>query len=295
MDLSNVEIFLAVTETSSITRAAKVLGRVPSNVSVRVQQLEQQLDVTLFSRDGKKMTLTRQGETFLTYARRLLALAAEARSAVRPLSPSGSLRVGTMESTAASRLPEVLAAFRTRWPDVSLRLTMGPTRELAQAVLAEELDCALIARPSEALKREDEVLGIDLSDLVSQTVYVEDVMLVIPAGHPAIRTAADLRVDALVALEPGCTYRRIAEHWSKSASDLKVVELNSYHAIAASVAAGNAVGVMPKSVFDLLQRPAGSTTYALASVDTLLVQRQGDQSPALRAFAETLHARAPAR
>jgi DNA-binding transcriptional LysR family regulator len=74
-----------------------------------------------------------------------------------------------------------------------------------------------------------------------------------------------------------------------------VLELNSYHAIAASVAAGNAVGVMPKSVFDLLRRPSGSTTYTLSSVDTLLVRRQGDPSPALRAFAEILCARAPAR
>ncbi|MGO8148032.1 LysR family transcriptional regulator, partial [Rhizobium leguminosarum] len=75
-------------------------------------QLEEDLDVSLFSRDGKKMTLTLEGETFLGYANRLISLALEARQAVRPLAPSGTLRVGTIESTAASRLP---AALRTSW------------------------------------------------------------------------------------------------------------------------------------------------------------------------------------
>lgn len=104
MDLSSIEIFLAVASDRSVTKAAKAVGRVPSNVTTRIQQLEEDLGALLFSRDGKKMTLTREGETFLAYANRLMALALQARQAVRPLAPSGTLRVGTMESTAASRL-----------------------------------------------------------------------------------------------------------------------------------------------------------------------------------------------
>ena len=125
MDLSSIEIFLAVASDRSVTKAAKAVGRVPSNVTTRVQQLEEDLGVALFSRDGKKMTLTREGETFLAYGNRLMALALEARQAVRPVVPSGTLRVGTMESTAASRLPAALTQFNQMWPEVSLRLDDG--------------------------------------------------------------------------------------------------------------------------------------------------------------------------
>ncbi len=83
------------------------------------------------------MTLTREGETFLAYANRLTALALEARQAVRPVAPSGTLRVGAMESTAASRLPAALSQFSQMWPDVSLRLTLGASRDLGRDVLCQ--------------------------------------------------------------------------------------------------------------------------------------------------------------
>ena len=95
----------------------------------------------------------------------------------------------------------------------------------------------------------------------------------------------------LAALEPGCTYRRIAEHWGRSRHGLRTMELNSYHAMLAIVAAGNVVGVAPRSVLDLIRQPAGTTVHPLASVDTLLVRRRGEPSPAIDAFAEALHGR----
>jgi DNA-binding transcriptional LysR family regulator len=294
LDLSSVEIFLAVARETSITQAAKIVGRVPSNVTVRIQQLERDLGVCLFSRDGKKMTLTREGKTFLSYANRLIAMAAEARRAVRPSGPAGSLRVGTMESTAASRLPDVLARFHARWPDVSLRLTMGSTRDLTRAVLQQELDCALIAQPSSDLADEDASLGIDLSDLMSRRVFVEDIVIVLPADHPPVRIAADLRVDTLAALEPGCTYRRVAERWCRRAGAVQTMELGSYHAILASVTAGNAVGVMPQSVLDLLHRPDSVKTHALGTIDTLLIRRQDECPAAFDAFSDMLSERAAA-
>lgn len=288
MDLSSLEIFLAVASEHSVTRAAKLVGRVPSNVTIRIQQLEQDLGVQLFSRDGKKMTLTREGKTFLSYASRMTALALEARQAVKPAGPSGALRVGTMESTAASRLPEALMRFHALWPMVSLSLTMGATRDLARGVLSEELDCALIARPPKKLLGEDAALGVDLELLETERVFVEDLVVILPPSHPAVRSAADLRVDALAALEPGCTYRRIAENWGRTSASLRTLEVGSYHAILASVATGNSVGVMPRSVLDMMNCPVDVKTHALGAVDTLLVRRKGDRSMAFDAFLDVL-------
>ncbi|AYG61967.1 LysR substrate-binding domain-containing protein [Rhizobium jaguaris] len=288
MDLSSIEIFLAVASDRSVTKAAKAVGRVPSNVTTRIQQLEEDLGVSLFSRDGKKMTLTREGETFLAYANRLTALALEARQAVRPVAPSGTLRVGTMESTAASRLPAALSQFNQMWPDVSLSLTLGASRDLSRSVLAGALDCALIARPPKAMLDEEPDFDAELKMLEMEPVFVEDLLIVLPSGHPSIKSAADLRVGSLAVLEPGCIYRRIAESWAQKSSALQTTELGSYHAILASVATGNAAGVMPRSVLDLMHWPTRVQTYQLGPVDTLLVYRKNDCPSVFNAFHEVL-------
>jgi len=288
MDLSSIEIFQAVASTCSVTKAAAAIGRVPSNVTTRIQQLEEDLGVALFSRDGKKMSLTREGTVFLSYATRLADLAEEAKQAVRPLAASGALRVGTMESTAASRLPDVIRRFGSLWPDVSLQLTMGATRELMQSVLAEELDCALVARPPEAALDEARYADLDLGRFDARRIYVEELILVLPPKHPDVKDARNLRVDTLAVMEPGCTYRRMAEEWAEGAASLHTLELGSYHAILASIVAGNAFGVMPRSVFDLLRWPGDIVTREIGAVETFLVRRKGDRSDSFEAFYDVL-------
>src|SRR5687767_10914097 len=105
MDLSDLQIFRAVVQAGGITRAAEKLNRVQSNVTTRVRQLEQELGVDLFIREGKRMHLSPAGQQLLGYADRLLALAQEARDAMHDTTPRGLLRLGSMESTAAIRLP----------------------------------------------------------------------------------------------------------------------------------------------------------------------------------------------
>ena len=108
MNHSTLEIFIQVAETQSVTQAAKRLGRAQSNITTRIQQLEEELAVELFVRGNKKMVLSPAGVQFLSYARRILSLAEEAKQALHPTTPGGSLRLGAMEATAASRLPPLL-------------------------------------------------------------------------------------------------------------------------------------------------------------------------------------------
>ena len=105
MDLGDLNIFRAVVQTGGITRAAEKLHRVQSNVTTRVRQLEQDLGVDLFIREGKRMHLSPAGKLLLNYADQLLDLAQEAREAVHDVKPRGLFRLGSMESTAAIRLP----------------------------------------------------------------------------------------------------------------------------------------------------------------------------------------------
>src|SRR5438874_13232079 len=147
MDLADLQIFRSVVHAGGITRAAEQLHRVQSNVTTRVRQLEAELGVDLFVREGKRLHLSSAGKLLLDYADRLIDLAQEAREAVHDAKPRGLLRLGTGESTAAMRLPVPMNEYLARYPDVTLELRTGNTKQLAAAVLSCVLDAALASEP----------------------------------------------------------------------------------------------------------------------------------------------------
>src|SRR6266403_1763998 len=120
MDLSDLHIFRSVVEAGGVTRAAEKLNRVQSNVTTRVRQLESELGVDLFVREGKRLHVSPAGKLLLDYAERLIDLAEEAREAVHDAEPRGLLRLGTGESTAAMRLPVPMNDYLGRYPEVTL-------------------------------------------------------------------------------------------------------------------------------------------------------------------------------
>jgi DNA-binding transcriptional LysR family regulator len=285
MDLSALTIFRAVVRENGVTRAAAKLNRVQSNVTTRIRQLEETLGADLFIRDGRRLVLTPAGETLLPYAERLLALADEARHAVSENRPQGRLRLGTMESTAASRLPRVLATYHQRWPQVTLELATGVTRALIESVRSFEVDAAVMARPIEPD-------ALPAEQFESVPVFKEELLLLTPRGQDPV-TASEASGLTLVAFERGCAYRSYAMRWyeQQGIRPTRVLELGSYHAIVACVAAGAGVAVAPRSVLELARldgevdlHPVGE----LGQVDTLLVWRKGHFSAALNALRDLL-------
>jgi len=286
MDLSALTIFRAVVRENGVTRAAAKLNRVQSNVTTRIRQLEETLGTDLFIRDGRRLVLTPAGETLLPYAERLLALAEEARHAVSENRPQGRLRLGTMESTAASRLPRLLAAYHQRWPQVTLELATGVIRALIESVRTFEVDAAVMARPIEP-----DALAAEQFESVP--VFEEELALITPRGQHPVAMGRESAGLTLVAFERGCAYRSYAMRWyeQQGIRPARVLELGSYHAIVACVAAGAGVAVAPRSVLELARldgevdlHPMGE----LGRVDTLLVWRKGHFSAALDAMRELL-------
>ena len=280
MDFVALEIFCAVAAEGSVTRAAQRLQRVQSNVTTRVRQLEDAVGCTLFLREGKRMALTPEGQTLLAYAQRLLALAEEARQALQPSQPQGRLRLGAMESTAASRLPGPLAQFHGQWPGVALELSTGASQGLLDRLRAHTLDAVLIAWPPG--QPSDPALD-------AVPVFCEELLLALPADHAPICGPQEVQPGTLAAFERGCSYRHIAQQWLAARTPpLQWLELGSYHAILACVAAGNCVGVVPRSVLELARTPPALHLHPLQSVDTLLVRRAGYRSAALDALQQAL-------
>ena len=131
MDATDLAIFEVVARTGGITRAAQELNMVQSNVTRRVRLLERDLGVPLLHRRSRGVALTAAGQTLLPYATRVSLLLAEARHAVQDGSdPSGSLVIGSLETTAAVRLPPILVAYHRAYPHVDVSLHTGTAASL---------------------------------------------------------------------------------------------------------------------------------------------------------------------
>src|SRR5437868_6655477 len=115
MELSDIQTFAAVARTGGITRAAEELNTVQSNVTQRIEALEAEIGTPLFERHSRGMALTGAGKRLLPYAQRMAALSHEAVLAARDDGePKGPIAIGSMETTAAVRLPPLLAGLRQR-------------------------------------------------------------------------------------------------------------------------------------------------------------------------------------
>ena len=282
MNSETLRIFICVASELSITQAAARLGRAPSNVTTRIQQLEVDLGVELFVRTGKRMLLSVAGEHFVDYANKLLALEAEARHVITGGCDGGILRMGSMESTAASRLPALLATYHARHASTSLQLSTGPTRVLLEQLRTGILDCAFAALPPAA----DAGALLDELALHALPVWQEELLLLLPSTGSDVEQVADIRARTLVAFPLGCTYRSMAEQilGTEESPEWRVLEIASYHAMIACVAAGNCVTLVPASVLKLAGVPHSLATLSVGMVDTLLVWRKGYDVPAFQHF-----------
>lgn len=281
MDILDLETVAAVARCGGVTAAARELHTVQSNVTARIQALEGRLGVALFERHSRGMRLTRAGQRLLPYARRLSALVAEAEDAVRGGPGSGPLAIGSLETTAAVRLPAVLLAFRRANPGVQLTIETGSTAALVDAVLAHRLDGAFVAGP------------IDDPRLASHTAFTETLVLVSPADWKTTQSVAkQLRQGAAALMfRQGCSYRQRFEEllhrrgWPAAAH----LEFGTLDGILGCVAAGLGAALLPRAVVENTANAAALRCHRLddgdARVRTLFVHRH-DEAPsgALRRF-----------
>ena len=282
MNLTALQIFKTVVEEGGVSKAAAKLHRVPSNVTTRINQLEAQLGTRLFLRDSRRLSLSAEGKLLLSYAGQLLRLSSEAEAALRNGKPQGTLRIGSLESTAASRLPPLLSRYHQLYPEVQLELVTGTSGALVSRVHKQDVEAAFVAEP------------FNDSNLEGQTVFVEELVLITPRSFGPIRSAKDVGNRTLIAFTTGCSYRRRLEVWlgaSKVQPD-RVMEFQSYHAIIACVAAGSGIAIVPRAVIDLARGNRSVTITALpaaiAKSRTHLIWRPGHHSAALAAMKKLL-------
>ncbi|GAB3625613.1 putative LysR family transcriptional regulator [Pandoraea terrae] len=282
IDLDSLQIFKAVVDFGGVTKAAAHLNRVQSNITTRVKNLEERLGVTLFQRQGGKLVPSPEGRLLLGYAERLLRLSTEAEAALRCGTPRGILRIGTLESTAAARLPPFLSRYHQRYPDVKIELVTGTTTALINRVHRYDVEAAFISEPFHD------------AELETQEGFSEALVLIAPKKAEQIKSAKHLQQCTVIAFATGCSYRRILEDWLTTCEVVpeRVLELASYHAIVACVAAGSGIAIVPRSVLQAVHAESQVKILPLppkvARVRTHLVWRIGHHSVALDALCDEL-------
>lgn len=279
IDLESLKIFRTVVDEGGVVRAATKLNRVQSNVTTRIRQLEQHVGARLFRREGRSIRLSAEGHTLLVYADRLLRLADEAVSQMRTGKPKGMFRLGSLESTAGTRLAPILSRYHSLYPDVVVDLATGTTGALITRVMNFDVEAAFVSEPFTA------------PDLESQPVFDEQLVLVTSKTIPKVSGPQDLGRLTLIAFAQGCSYRKRVEEWLGGAMPERVLEFASYQAMIACVAAGTGYAVVPKSVLEALHATRSIRQHPLpkrfSQSRTHLVWN-GEPSPALRGLMSVL-------
>ncbi|RFU38747.1 LysR family transcriptional regulator [Actinomadura logoneensis] len=216
MELRQLRVFEAVVRHGTVTDAAVALGLAPSSVSARVRALEESLGVPLFDRTVRGMRLTPSGERMLTWSRRLLDAADQARREV--VGTASALRLGALETIAATHVPRVLARLseaRGRGADRVEVRSSASRDELLADVVGGTLDAALLLDTGGALGD----LGFPQPEAPLTFLDVEPVPLSLVAapGNPlagrAGLTRADLRDQSLLVNVEKCSFRLAADRF----------------------------------------------------------------------------------
>ncbi|MFE0045918.1 LysR family transcriptional regulator [Streptomyces albireticuli] len=175
VDLRDLELLDAVAEVGSLTAAAERLYVSQPALSQRLTRLEDRLGTKLFDRAGRRLVPNAAGRRMLVAARRVLA---EVRSAVRDVEDlrdghDRRVRFTAQCSTTFPWLPPVIRGFRERHPDAEVRIQTVPDDTPVPALLADQVDVALVTKPDREMDR-----------VALTRLFDDEMVAVVPAGHP---------------------------------------------------------------------------------------------------------------
>lgn len=274
MDLDLLRSFVSVVDAGGFTRAGERVHRTQSTVSQQIQRLEKTLGRPLLHRNGKRATPTEEGERLLSYARRILALADEARDAVARPTGGGIVRLGIPEDFAAHGLTEMLSEFAGSRPDLRLDVRCDLSINLRRDIERGELDVAVFKR--------------DHGNIGAVPCWPERLRWVTSRRQPV-----DIRRNPLplVVFPQGCLYRNRAIHALETAGRAWHIAYTSpnFSSIQAAVSVGLGVSILPDTAIVAEHRVLGSK-HGLPPVDNTEVAllTRTNAGPAARGLADLL-------
>lgn len=284
LELRHLRYFVAVAEELHFGRAAQRLGMAQPPLSQQIQRLEQIIGARLFERTSRRVQLTDAGNALLPDARRLLAGAAAALLAARRAGrgEQGELRVAFAATVMFLALPEIIRAFRDRFPGVHLDLREMPTGPQLAGIKAGEIDIGFVREPEPD------------PELEIVTVMREPLRIAVPKGHPlasratiSVRHLADEPFVLFPAeLAPGLHAQVMALCRAAGFTPRVVEESRELYTSVSLVEAGIGVSILPASVEKLGWRGVRYRAIPSASAETRIAAawRKDRGRPVVEAF-----------
>ena len=271
--LDQLRILKAIAAEGSFKKAADLLYVTQPAVSLQIQNLEKQLEITIFDRGGRKALLTAAGRLLLEYCERILNQCDEACKAIEDLNSlkGGTLVIGASQTTGTYLMPKMIGLFRQKYPEVSVQLQVHSTRRTGWSVANGQIDLAIIGGQ----------LPSDLENLLQVIPYATDELaLVLPSKHTLSNKNELLKEDLyklnFVTLDSQSTTRKVVDKLLQDSGleiqRLKIeMELNSLEAIKNAVQAGLGASFLPVVS---IERELSAGTIHKAFIADLEVKRE---------------------
>jgi DNA-binding transcriptional LysR family regulator len=250
--LQQLRILKAVATEKSFTKAAEVLFLSQPYLSKQIKALEQNLDVSLLTRNSNTISLTENGKIFLQYSERILALCEESCRALIDLKNGerGNLRVGASQTIGTYLMPRLLALFAQNYPQIDLKVQVNSTRIIAKQIVNKQIDLA--------------VVGGEVPQELKQSLkiehFVEDELnLIISNSHPFAKRKKIKKEDLyhlnFITLHSNSTIRKFVDNILKQnnieTDQLTIVmQLNSIEAIKTAVSLGLGAAFVSSSAIE---------------------------------------------
>jgi LysR family transcriptional activator of glutamate synthase operon len=259
LNFRQLEVFRAVAETASFTRASHVLFISQSTVSQHIRELEESLNIKLFQRNRRNVTLTSAGENLLEHTRSIFQMLSNAEQAAKTVKDPfrGKVTFGCASTTLLYKLPPVLMEYSERYPNVELNITGGTIKNVATQLWSGALDLAVVVLPlsAPALRK------IVLSE--------ESFVWAISKSHPLARKkeirGAEIAAERFILHRRGLNTRRLIDQYlyREEITPRIAMELDETEAIKALVARGFGVSILPESAFPDSRSSAGIRKYPI--------------------------------
>ena len=237
LDLNRLNVFIQVAATQSCSEAAKRLHLSQPTVSKHIQNLEAELNVKLFDREGAQFRITNAGMTLLPWARKMVRQSTEVQEMMQGMQDSivGQLRIACTTTPGKYVLPHLAARFHQRYPGVQIFIQPCVRQDMTVRLLAEDADLGVVS--SEVME----------NDLECQYFFTDHVSFIVPEKHPLSKRdsiePAELLDAPMILREPTSGTRKVlqselAKH-DISFDEMNVLmEVGSAEAIVSAVAGG---------------------------------------------------------
>jgi DNA-binding transcriptional LysR family regulator len=270
--LQQLRILKAVATEKSFTKAAEVLFLSQPYLSKQIKALEQNLDVSLLRRNSNTISLTENGQIFLQYAERILALCEESCRALIDLKNGerGNLTVGGSQTIGTYLMPRLLALFVQNYPQIDLKVQVNSTRFIAKQIVNRQIDLAVVGGE----------IPQELKQSLQMEHFVEDELnLIVSNSHPFAKRKKIKKEDLyhlnFITLHSNSTIRKFVDNTLKQngieTDQLTIMmQLNSIEAIKTAVSLGLGAAFVSSSA---IEKEVKLKTVEILEIENIKITR----------------------